>query len=50
LSGFWKVSDAVKVQLDGEDLLLPLLGGTRTDIGPFEAPGFRLSGSVEISL
>jgi hypothetical protein len=50
LSGFWKVSDAVKLQLDGEDLLLPLLGGTRIDIGPFEAPGFRISGSVEISL
>jgi hypothetical protein len=50
LSGFWKVSDAVKLQLNGDDLLLPVFGGTRTDIGPFEAPGFRISGSVEISL
>ncbi len=50
MSGFWKPTDAVKLQLDGDDLLLPLLGGTRPDIGPFESPGFRVTGSLEISL
>jgi hypothetical protein len=51
LSGFWKVSDAVKLQLDGDDLLWPLLPeGSRVDTGPYVAPGFRITGSIGISL
>ena len=51
LSGFWKVSDAVKIQVDGNDLLAPLNnGGQRTDLGPYFTPGFRLVGSVSMSL
>lgn len=51
LSGFWKVSDAVRLQLDGDDLLWPLLPqGSRTDVGPYVTPGFRITASVGISL
>lgn len=50
LSGFWKVSDAVKLQLDADDLLWPLLSTPRADIGPYAAPGFRITGSLEMSL
>jgi hypothetical protein len=50
MSGFWKVSDAVKIQLEGDDLLWPLLGTERLDIAPYITPGFRLSGSVSMSL
>jgi hypothetical protein len=50
MSGFWKVSDAVKLQIAGEDLLWPLLGGERTEIAPYVTPGFRLTGSVSMSL
>jgi hypothetical protein len=50
LAGFWKVSDAVKLTLDADDLLWPLLGGPRWDIPPFVTPGFRISARVGISL
>jgi hypothetical protein len=51
LSGFWKVSDAVRLQIDGDDLLWPLLPeGSRVDVGPYATPGFRITGSIGISL
>ncbi len=50
LSGFWKASDAVKLQLDADDLLGPLMGTPRWDIGPYAAPGFRVTGSLGMSL
>jgi hypothetical protein len=51
LSGFWKISEAVRLQLDGDDLLWPLLpGGSRVDVGPYAAPGLRITGSIGISL
>ncbi len=51
VSGFWKIIDAVKLQLDAEDLLLPLFGRSkRYDIPPYLDPGFRIAGSLSISL
>jgi hypothetical protein len=50
LSGFWKISDAVKLQVDANDLLAPLMGAPRWDIQPYVAPGFRVAGSLGISL
>jgi hypothetical protein len=50
ISGFWKVSEAVKLQLEGDDLLGPLLRSPRFDISPFVTPGFRITGSLGMSL
>jgi hypothetical protein len=52
LSGFWKISDVVKLQLDCDDLLWPLLGGPRWDVAPdtYVTPGFRIAGSLSMSL
>ena len=51
LSGFWKISDAVRLQIDGDDLLWPLLPqGGRVDTGPYVAPGLTITGSIGISL
>jgi len=50
LSVFGKVSDAVKLQIDGDDLLWPLLGGARSDIEPYVTPGFRVTGSLGMNL
>jgi hypothetical protein len=50
VSAFVKVSEAVKLQLVGDDLLGLLPGDPRLDIAPFVAPGFRLTGSLSISL
>jgi hypothetical protein len=58
LSAFWKITDVVKLQIDGDDLLWPLLPKlapadpwpSRIDIGPYVAPGLRITGSVGISL
>jgi hypothetical protein len=50
LSAFAKVSDAVKLQIVGDDLLGLLPGDSRLDIPPFVAPGFRVTGSLSISL
>jgi hypothetical protein len=50
ISGFVKVSDAVKLQIAGDDLLGLLPGDPRLDIEPFVAPGFRVTGSLSISL
>jgi len=52
LSGFWKIIDAVKLQIDGDDLLGPLLGGPRWGIArnAYITPGFRLTGSLSMSL
>jgi hypothetical protein len=50
LAGFWKVSDAVKLQLDADDLLWPLLAAPRMDIPPFVTQGFRITGRVGIAL
>jgi hypothetical protein len=52
LSGFWKASDSIKLQLDCDDLLWPLLNGPRWDIAPdaYVTPGFRIAGSLGMSL
>ncbi len=50
VSGFWKISDAVKLQIDGDDLLSPLIPSGRADIAPYVTPGFRFSGSLGMSL
>ncbi|MGA2480761.1 MAG: hypothetical protein ABSG63_18605 [Spirochaetia bacterium] len=50
LSGFWKISDAVKLHLDAEDLLWPFIGGSRWDIPPYVTPGFRVLGSLSVTL
>jgi hypothetical protein len=52
LSGFWKIIDAVKLQIDGDDLLAPLMGGTRWSIARdlYITPGFRIIGSLSMSL
>jgi len=51
-SAFWKIVEAVKLQIDGDDLLGPLLGGPRWSIARdlYITPGFRLSGSLGMSL
>ncbi len=52
LSGFWKIIDAVKLQLDGDDLLGPLLNGPRWSIAQntYITPGFRIYGTLSVSL
>ena len=50
ISGFWKVTEAVKLQLEGDDLLGPLLRSPRLDISPFVTPGFRITGLLGMSL
>jgi len=50
ISTFVKVSEAVKLQLVGDDLLGLLPGDPRVDIAPYLAPGFRVTGSLSISL
>jgi hypothetical protein len=52
ISAFWKIIEAVKLQVDGDDLLGPLMGGTRWNIrsGTYITPGFRLSTSLSMSL
>ncbi len=52
LSGFWKITEAVKLQVDGDDLFGPLLGGPRWNIArnTYITPGFRLSTSLSVSL
>jgi hypothetical protein len=51
ISGFWKIIDAVKFQVDGDDLLGPLIG-SRWSIssGTYITPGFRIIGSLSMSL
>jgi hypothetical protein len=51
VSAFWKIIEAVKLQLDGDDLLAPL-SGNRWNISrdTYLAPGFRLSLSLGMSL
>ena len=50
ISGFWKILDSVKLHLDGDDLLWPFVGGSRWDIPPYVIPGFRVLGSLSVSL
>jgi hypothetical protein len=52
ISGFWKISDAVKLQVDGDDLLSPLIPGGRLDspLAPYVTPGFRVTGSLGMNL
>src|SRR5208283_800034 len=50
ISTFVKVSEAVKLQLVGDDLLELLPGDPRVDIGPYLTPGFKVTGSLSISL
>ena len=50
-AGFWKITDAVKLQLDADDLLWWFIpDGTRWDVPPYVRPGFRFTGKVGISL
>ena len=49
-SGFWKVADSVKLQLEGDDLLQPLTGTSRLDVPPYVSPGFRVIASLGMSL
>ena len=52
VSGFWKIIDAVKLQIDGDDLLAPLSGSDRWSVARdlFITPGFRIIGSLSMSL
>ena len=52
VSVFWKIIEALKLQVDADDLLGPLMGGTRWNIGngTYITPGFRLSTSLSMSL
>ena len=52
ISGFWKIIEAVKLQIDGDDLLGPLLDGPRWSIAhnTYITPGFRIYGSLGVSL
>jgi hypothetical protein len=52
ISGFWKIIEAVKLQIDGDDLLAPLLSGPRWNIArnTYIAPGFRISAFLSMSL
>ncbi|MGA2639725.1 MAG: hypothetical protein ABSG21_02335 [Spirochaetia bacterium] len=52
VSGFWKIIEAVKLQIDGDDLLAPLLSGPRWSIArnTYITPGFRIAASLGMSL
>jgi hypothetical protein len=52
VSGFWKIIDAIKLQIDGDDLLAPLAGRDRWSVARdlFITPGFRIVGSLSMSL
>lgn len=50
VTAFWKVSDVVKLQIAGDDLLGILPGDPRLDLPPYNAPGFRVTGSLSVSL
>ncbi|MGA2378597.1 MAG: hypothetical protein ABSG85_04755, partial [Spirochaetia bacterium] len=52
ISGFWKIIEAVKLQIDGDDLLAPLLNGSRWSIArdTYITPGFRIAASLGMSL
>jgi len=45
--GFLRVSPAVRLRLDASDLLGPL-GEPRPDLGVYQRPGFRASGTVQV--
>ena len=47
LGGFLRVSPAVRLRLDASDLLGPL-AGPRIDLGVYERPGLRVTGSVQV--
>jgi hypothetical protein len=51
-SAFWRIIDAVKLQVDADDLLRPLMGESRWSIArdQFVTPGFRIIGSLSVSL
>jgi len=51
-SAFWRIIEAVKLQIDGDDLLAPLIGGPRYAIAKdtYVTPGFRLTASLGMSL
>jgi hypothetical protein len=47
LGGFLRVSPAVRLRLDAGDLLGPL-AGPRIELGAFERPGLRVTGTVQV--
>jgi hypothetical protein len=50
VSGFFAVSDVVTFHLAAADLLAPLApGGVRMDLGGYETPGLRVTGSLRMS-
>lgn len=49
LGGFLRVSPAVRLRLDADDLLAPLTA-PRVELGAFERPGLRVVGSVHLEL
>jgi hypothetical protein len=49
VGGFFKISDAVLIYLDVEDLLQPGMGAHRLGVGPFEEPGFRVIAEARLS-
>ena len=50
MGGFIQLSDLVQLHLDIEDLLWFALDGPRGDVYPYEKQGFRIMGSVTLSL
>jgi hypothetical protein len=49
VGAFLRVSPTVRLRLDASDLLGPL-AGPRTDLGIFERPGLRVTGTVQLEL
>ncbi len=49
LGGFLRLSPGVRLRLDASDLLGPL-AGPRIELGAFERPGLRVTGTVQVEL
>ncbi len=49
LGGFFRISEAVRLQVDVEDLLQPALQGPRYGLYPYIDPGFRVTGKIRVS-
>ncbi len=50
LEAHYKVSDAIAIRAEGEDLLYLLVGGPRYSWYPFREPGMRFTAKIEITL
>jgi hypothetical protein len=49
IGGFIRITEAVQLHLDLDDLLQPALGGPRYGLYPYEEPGFRVIAQVRLS-